>query len=298
MDWLFFAILSPLLLAISNLVDKFVISKTIKHPMPYAMMYSFIQMFLGIFLLAFFKIQFVYPASFIAIAAGGIWTIASYTYVKSMMMEEATKVMSLFFVAPIFTTFFAAIFLKEIFTPFKYVGIGLLVLSAILISHKKISGRMRILPALKIILLGVPLYSMISILEKFSLTTLDYISLNFWIVGGAGSVAFLLLASDKIRLDFGTQFYVLKNKGFLKYTVINEIIAFFAFMAGFIAISETYVSYVSGLGSIQPFFLFLFSLILSLIFPHFIKERFNRQTLVVKLVSVLLIIAGGWLIVS
>ncbi|MBS3055121.1 MAG: DMT family transporter [Candidatus Aenigmarchaeota archaeon] len=298
MDWFWFAILSPAIFAFVNILDKFLISKSIKFPIAYAMLIGIIQMNFNVFLLSFFKINFLYPASFIAITSGGLWLFAIIIYIKSLKIEETTKVMSLIFVGPILTAILAFIFLNESFTSFKYIGIGLLVLSAFLISHKKINGQLRFSTALKIIPFAIVIFSTITILEKFALNTLDFISFYFWSSVGAGSVGFLLLAIDKLRLDFGTQFFLIKNKGLLGLAVFIEVLTLIAGLSSFFAISKTYVSYVAALASTQPFFVFIFSLILSLFIPGLIKEDFTRKIILIKLSSVILIIIGGWLIVS
>jgi len=299
MEWFWFAILGPALLAIVNILDKYLILKSVKYPIAYAMLIGIIQLSFNIFLLSFFKINFLYPASFIAIISGAVWLFALMTYLKSLKIEEATKVISLLFLTPIFTTLLAFIFLGEVFTFLKYAGIFLLVLSAFLISRKKIQGRLHFIPVLKIILLGIPLFAVVNVLEKLALNNnLDFISFYFWSSIGAGSISFLLLASDKLRLDFGTQFFLIKNKGLLGLAIAIEIISLGGLLSGLYAISQTYVSFVIALTSVQPFFVFLFSLILSPIVPFLIKEEFTRQALLIKFASVLLIIVGGWLIVS
>lgn len=298
MDWFWLAVLSPALLSLTNIGDKFIISKSVKYPVAYTMLIGFFQILFSIFIISFFKVQFLYPASFAAIAGGIFWIIAVITYSKAMMIEEPTRVLSIFALTPILTTIFAAIFLKEFLSVFNYLGIFLLVASSILISQKRIQWRFNVSPALKYILLGLPFFALVSIMEKFGLNVLDFISFYFWFALGSGATSILFLASDKLRLDFGTQFFIIKNKKLLGPLFLLDCIALGSLLVGLYAVSQTYVSFVSALSNVQPFFILLFSLILSLIFPHIIKEEFNRRDIVIKLVAVLVIFAGGWLIVT
>jgi hypothetical protein len=48
--------------------------------------------------------------------------------------------------------------------------------------------------------------------------------------------------------------------------------------------------------SLEPFFVFLFTLPLSLYLPWVLKEEMDRRIVVVKAIAILLILLGSWLI--
>jgi hypothetical protein len=57
------------------------------------------------------------------------------------------------------------------------------------------------------------------------------------------------------------------------------------------------VALVNALLSVRPAFVFLFALILSHFFPSVINERVNRNTILLKLIAIVLM-TGGIVIIS
>jgi len=74
--------------------------------------------------------------------------------------------------------------------------------------------------------------------------------------------------------------------------VINEVIYLVGHVLNFLAVSLAPVALVSALGGIQPFFMLVFGIILSIFWPKIIKEDITKKTLLIKFVSVLLIFLG------
>lgn len=63
-----------------------------------------------------------------------------------------------------------------------------------------------------------------------------------------------------------------------------------------IAVVNGPVSIVSALGSLQPFFVFVFSLFLSFLLPQILREELTRFDLLQKAFAVILIFVGMWLL--
>ncbi|PIU98265.1 hypothetical protein COS61_02340, partial [Candidatus Wolfebacteria bacterium CG03_land_8_20_14_0_80_40_12] len=60
-----------------------------------------------------------------------------------------------------------------------------------------------------------------------------------------------------------------------------------------IAIATGYVTLVNALSSVQPFFVLLFAVILSIFYPSIIKEELNKPIIVQKLVAIILMFIGA-----
>jgi len=295
MEWFYFAVLSTFLFALTNVFDKFVMSKILKKPIPYTMLIGFYTSIFAVLIFLFQKVQFVFPESPIAILFGTFWIVGIILYSKAIIKEEVSRVMSLFFILPIFVTILAAIFLKEILIPMQYLGIVLLVASGILISYKKSKGKFFI-SSIKIILLSILLLSAYDVQRKYVLNAMNYWSLYFWNVLGINITASLLLFIPSIRRDFIELVKKLKKVSLLHIMLGSEIAAFLADISANIAISTTYVSLVVALGPLQPFFLLLFMIFISLFKPKILKEEIGKKTMALKFFSLILLFLGTWLI--
>lgn len=241
------------------------------------------------------KVQFVFPESLIAVVSGACWIGCVALYSKALIKEEVSRVISIFFTIPLFVAILAAIFLKEILTPMQYVGIVLLVASGILISYKKSKGKFFI-PSLKIILIAILLSSIYDIQKKYVLNVMNYWSLYFWNVVGINITALLLLFIPSIRRDFIKLVKTLKRTRLLYVLVGSETSAFFADISFNVATSMTYVSLVAAIGPLQPFFVLLFMVFISSFKPKILKEEINKKIILLKLISLILLFLGTWLI--
>lgn len=76
----------------------------------------------------------------------------------------------------------------------------------------------------------------------------------------------------------------------------NETVNLFGVLFITIAVSAGYVTLVSALSSIQPFFILLFTVILSIFYPHILKEEVGRSVIFQKFLAIILMFIGVILI--
>lgn len=74
--------------------------------------------------------------------------------------------------------------------------------------------------------------------------------------------------------------------------VVNEILFISARYFGFFALSLLTASMVGILAGLQPLFVLIYGIILSLWFPSILKEVINKKILTLKLVAIIFIIIG------
>jgi len=53
----------------------------------------------------------------------------------------------------------------------------------------------------------------------------------------------------------------------------------------------------SSLFGLQPFYVFFYTIVLSILLPGILKEEINRETLLLKVSAVTLMFIGTWLVV-
>jgi drug/metabolite transporter (DMT)-like permease len=241
------------------------------------------------------------------IFSGVLDMISYFLYCKLMKIGEASRVVPILYLNVFFTALLAFFFFGEVFTIPKYLGMLALVVGAILLSYKKqlkskkkglsIIKNLFIIPILIPLILTCFLFASVNIIDKYILFSVNYWVLLVWSVIGEITVTLFMLLNKKIRKNFVASVNVLKTKKKSFGVVLaNEVFGFLAIIISLIAISLGPVSLVTALFTIQPLFVFILTIVLSLFMPKILKEEINKSTLSLKLFSILLMIFGTWLV--
>ncbi len=296
MEWFIYALLAPILWAGCNVIDKFLLEKHIKNPISYQVFISLFDTISLIIILIIAPISINVRGFILGITIGIISVIAIIFYNKSMIEEEASRVVPLIYLDSIFVVALAYIFLGEIFNFQKYLGIFLIIIGGILISFKKMK-KWRFSSAIKFILVSAILLGITSVLSKYALGFIDYFSLAAfqWI----GYIIFgsLLLLPNSVRKNFLNDIKKIDKKVF-SLLLINMIIALMASLAFLFATSISSVSLVYAVISTQPFFIFIYMLILTKLVPNIIKEKIDKSTILLKIIAIFIIFLGTFFIGS
>jgi uncharacterized membrane protein len=85
----------------------------------------------------------------------------------------------------------------------------------------------------------------------------------------------------------------MKGRGLaLALIIVNECIVMAGIILSFWAMERGPVSLVSTILGVRPFFVFIYALALSRIFPAVLNERISRSIATIKIISIGLIIGG------
>jgi len=293
MTWVILSILAALFWSVVNMVDKYVVTKWFKQPLVPVIM-------LGIFgLIASLLVYFISGFAFLscsniilALLAGIFYVLMSVFYFKALKIEEVSRIIPLFHLSPFFILVLATIFLGEVFTPIKYLGIFLLVIGAILVSSK---NRLKLSfgKAFGWMMLSVTSSSISSILTKYLLDFADY-----WTIFAYLRIGAAIGAIPIAYIYFPELINTVRRHGKKVVTILsaNEILNLFAVLFITIATSIGYVTLVHTLSSIQPFFVLVFAVILSIFYPSILKEEIGKSVILLKILAIILMFIGVVLI--
>jgi transporter family protein len=250
-------------------------------------------------LIASIIVYFIYGFSylscsnvFLAFVAGIFYILMSIFYFKAVKIEEISRVSPLFYLSPLFILILAAIFLGEVFTPLKYLGIFLLVIGAILISSKNLS-KISLGKAFWWMTLSALTLAINQLLTKYLLNFADYWTIFAYIRVGAAigliPIVYIYLPElvDTVRRH-GKRVAIVISA--------NETLNLFGVLFITIAVSIGYVTLANALSSIQPFFVLLFAVILSMFYPSILKEEISKSVISLKLLAIALMFIGAILI--
>jgi len=297
MDWFIFSIIASIFWGLGVVIDKYLLTKHMQDPFSYQLLYMITEAPI-LLLLLFTQISSDFPWFALGIVGGLGTYLGLMLYFKAMAIEEASRVISLIYTSPIFVLILASVFLQETLSLPMYFGVVFLVLGAISISYRKVKGRGSIIsPALGLLLAASVVWAGYEVLTKYVLGHMGYSSYLFWNFIGTLITGFLLFCFPKIRCNFLND---VKKVGrtILFWRILNTSMGLIAIIFYYIAISRGLVSLVAAISSLEPFFVFIFTLLLSLFVPRILKEDIGKRAITTKALAIILIIVGTGLIAS
>ncbi len=294
MLWAVFSILAALTWAVVNVVDKYVLTKWNVKPVVPVMVSGILGLlasFLVYLLRGFSELSLLNIA--LSLTAGILYLLAIFLYFKSAKIEEISRVVPLFYLTSLFVAILAAVFLGEIFTPTKYFGIFLLVVGAILLSSRNLV-RVSVGKALWLMTLASLMLSITTVITKYLLKFA-----HFWTVFSYTRIGAALGLVPVFCFNLHHFFSVTKERGKRVVATIslNESLNLLGILLVTVAMAMGPVTLVNALSSVQPFFVLLLTVVLSVFYPRVLKEEVDRSTVLSKLVAIILMFLGAFLVV-
>jgi drug/metabolite transporter (DMT)-like permease len=286
------AVVSGFLWAITNTIDKVIVSRHITRPFLVVIVGSLLIGIIGLILLPFSEPVSLAHAIVLFLSAISSF-LASGIYFAVIKREEPSRIVPLLGFITIFITLLSGIFLEEVFDSITYTGIGI-----IFIGGWAISSRSRNLlspfqsSVFPLMMLASFLWSVHLVLEKYLLDFYSVITVISYDHITHGLVAVLLLPFFLSGLKAAWR----GRKKSIFVIWANELIAFDAFFLYLTAASMWFVSLVAATTSIQYLFVFLIAIALHRYRPELLNEEVNRKIIAQKIVAIFLIVGGIFLI--
>ena len=300
MNWLMIAFLAPFLWAISNFIDKFLVSKYFKGRIGTLIIYSCSVGLPISLLILIFKPEVLQVNLSIALfmVLNGFFYIAYlFPYLKALHKADTSIVTPIFQTIPVFSYFLAFFVLGETLTKMQMVASAFIILGAVGISLKFENGKTRFRKEVVfLMLLASIIISLNSLLFKFFAIQLDFWTVSFWQYVGFllfGSLIFMF--SRSYRRDFLSSF-TRDGKKIIGLNIANESINIIAVMIFTYATLLAPLSLVQVINGFQPLFTFMLGAVLTLFVPHLIKENLEGRILVQKILFMVLMIIGAYLL--
>ncbi|MBR9682047.1 MAG: DMT family transporter [Candidatus Aenigmarchaeota archaeon] len=295
MNWILLTLFAVMIWAVGNIVEKFVLTKYFKNPaIP-----TFFSCLFGLIaaLITYTFAHVAFPAlevAFVPFIAGVMFMVLVYSYFKALYMEEVSRVIPLFALVPLFVSILAAIFLNEIFSIIKYAGVAFLIAGAFVISYEK-KGVFKLSKAFWTMIIADIFFAASIVLVKYSLDTLSMTSNTtfFWFaLGNFALIPIFFFMSKKSLFKV-----IKKSPKVLLYVCFSEPIAITGRYVLFTAASLGPITLISALGQTQMFFVLLFAIAVTMLWPKIIKEKINKKEIIEKLIGITLVFIGSVLVI-
>ncbi|OGZ26966.1 MAG: hypothetical protein A2365_01570 [Candidatus Nealsonbacteria bacterium RIFOXYB1_FULL_40_15] len=295
MNWFFVALIAPILFSVSNYIDKFLLSRYFKKGAVGAL--TIFSSAIGAFILP--TIYLIQPSAVkinptfavIIISSGFLYIISLIPYLKALEKDDSSVVVPLFQLIPVFIYFLGYILLGETLSLRQILASLLVISGAFILSLEHKSGKIK-KEVLGLMVLSCFLVSFNIVIFKVVAINEDFWTTSFWEYSGFALCGILLLVFIK---SYRKQFFSMIRKSagaVISINFFNEAINIVAKIIMNFAALFVPVVLVSVIGGLQPFFIFVFGILLSVFFPGFIKENLERKYLIQKLAAIIIMFAG------
>lgn len=301
MNWFFIALAAPVLWAIVNVADKYLVAKFSQKEKKRSsgglvLFSSLIGLIIAFFILVFTANIFNIPTldKLLLIFTGVLTIIWIVLYLFTLETEDISSVVPWFLTVPIFGYVLGSVFLGETLTFPQIIGSLITLFGVFLISldfsleGKKFKWR--------------PVFYMLiaSFLVALSGIIFKYVTIegNFWVssfweyagLGIGGLVIFLFIPK------YRSQFMHMNRMGGRTIFIVNivsELMAVSGNLLTSFALLLAPVTMVYLVGSFQPAFVLFLTIFCTSFFPHIAKENLDKYALFPKITAIGIMIIGS-----
>lgn len=298
MNWFYIALISPILYAVSNHIDKYLLEKYFKGGEAGALI-----LFSALF--SIFALPIVYliePAVFslglqsiiVLLLNGTIGVICLILYFKALRDDEASTVVPFYQTIPIFGFILGYFILGETLNLNQFLACVLIIAGTIILSLNFNIGEISIKKRVVALMITASiLYAAAGVIFKIIAVEEGFWLSVFWDFTGSAIFGMILFVSIKsYRKDF---LWVLKNNSlsviFLNF--FNEIIFIIAEGVIAYALLLAPVALIMTINSTQPLFVLIIGVVLTLFFPKIFKESLVKRNLIQKVSAIGIIVVGA-----
>lgn len=299
MTWFFVALIGPVLYAVANHADKYLISKYMDEGEV-----GSIIIFSSLFSVVTLPIiGFLHPDLFnvtlfrgLVLAANGTLAIFSLLlYFMALHVDEATYVVPFYQTIPIFAFVLGYFVLGETISAAQAWASLLILAGALVLSVESNAGRLRFKKRVVGLMLGASLllaiegvvFKLIAVEEGFWVSTFwgmvgkVILGLGFWLFVKPYRTEFNSMIRRNSAPVFGL--IALSETLFL----VAEITTQYAYMLAPVAL-------VLLVNSFQPLFVFLLGVLLTVLLPKIAQEKLTKHALIQKIAGILIIGLGTY----
>lgn len=299
MHWFLVALGAPVLWAISNHIDKYLISRYARSlGIGALVLFSAaigLPIALGIPLLGVGVLSIGWLPAAAMVASGVLFILSLLPYMYALQHEDASTVVPAFQTIPIFGFALAAAFLGERLTGIQATGGLLVVAAAMAFMFEPHSGRLRLKPLLQMLLASFILATTNLVFKAVAIESSFWVT-SFWqYVGYALAGAGMVVLVPAYRSQLNRAIHV-NSAGILALNAVNETITAVGVLLLAAASLLAPLALVQLVNGLHPVFTFVIGLLLTLAIPKLGREDISRATLLRKTVSLAVLLFGVYLI--
>ncbi len=269
--------------------DKFLLSKGSNKDNNICSMLIFSSLLSGLFfipvtlILSGFHIELDLVAISASIGAAIVYILACFLYFNALEKNDASIIITMFQLTPVFTYLLSAACFDEVFTPRQLIGSAIVIFSAVGISFgvksRKKQGRYQ---AFVLVMCSSILYSLYYFLMDVAIRHVEYHSCVFFYQIGLILIGLLIILNKENRDRF-KRLIKRRGKSFFAINMSNELFCSIAtFLVNF-ANTVLPITMINVIDGFQGCFSFLIAFIGTKFLPKFFKENLSKKVVIRKI---------------
>ena len=295
---IFLTIFASFLWGITNHIDKFMINGIDESGSSIKKLLVFSTLVAGIILspiwliISKFSIGISNISLLCVLLSSFVYILATYFYFKALEKNDASIVVVMFQLIPVFSYILALIFFEENLALQQIIGSILIILSAVLISFdfEEKNNKSKWL-ALILMTLSSLLYATYFFLFDIGIRNSSYNSCAFWLQIGFLIQGIILICFKNYRSTF---IKAIKNNGqkYFYLNITNEVINLIANLLVNYANVTIPLALANVLNGFQGAFVFILGVIGVKLLPKYFKENISKKIVVQKISCIIISIVG------
>lgn len=295
---IFLTIFASFLWGITNHIDKFMINGIDESGSSIKTLLVFSTLVAGIILspiwliISKFSIGISNISLLCVLLSSFVYILATYFYFKALEKNDASIVVVMFQLIPVFSYILALIFFEENLALQQIIGSILIILSAVLISFdfEEKNNKSKWL-ALILMALSSFLYATYFFLFDIGIRNSSYNSCAFWLQIGFLIQGIILICFKNYRSTF---IKAIKNNGqkYFYLNITNEVINLIANLLVNYANVTIPLALANVLNGFQGAFVFILGVIGVKLLPKYFKETISKKIVVQKISCIIISIVG------
>ena len=292
------AILASFLWSVTNHIDKFMLNGIDEAGSSLKTLMVFSTFIAGLvispiwLIISKFSISINIFSLITILISSVVYILATYFYFIALDKNDASIVVVMFQMIPVFSYILAFLFFKENLTVPQIIGSIIIILSAIIISFDfEENNNKSKWKALLLMTLSSLCYAIYFVLFDVAIRYSSYNSCAFWYQIGLLLIGTLLIGIKSYRTTF---IKAVKNNGktYLSLNIINEVLNLIAnFLVNFATITIP-IALANVLNGFQGAFVFLLGIIGMRFLPKYFKENLSKKAVLQKVSCIVLSVIG------
>jgi drug/metabolite transporter (DMT)-like permease len=298
MNWFLIALINPVAHAFANHLDKYILSRYMKGGSVGALI--LFTTLLAIIILP--VIVIVHPQVFDTISVfravilmlnGCLLSLAIIFYLYALHTDEASFVAPFFQLVPIFGIGLGYLILNEVLRQQELIGVILIVFGGILLSLELANGPLRFKKKLLLLMVGSSFfYAVNGVVFKSIAVHQGFLDSLFWDMTGKVLLGLALFALVKPYRHQFINLIKVNRFSIIGFSILTEIIGIIGEIALVLAVLFAPVALVQSVGGLQPLFVFLIGVVITLFLPRLGQESLQPKLLLQKIAGIVLMTAG------
>jgi len=290
--WLLIIVIAHLFYAIIFIIDKYIVSKSLPHPIVYTFYVGVLS--IAVWFLIPFGFSFPSPYYvFLSILAGIAQVGGSIFLYKSLHSSEVSRIIPFIggFIA-VFVLILSTLLIGERLNLQQYVAFILLVLGSLIVSSRRKEIFQK---PFGLAIMAALFFAIFWVITKYIYGGTSFISGTVWVRTAVAFVSlFLLLPKKNRKLIFKkTDEIKPRTVGFV---ALGRILTIVAALCMYLAVFLGSVTLANALQGLQYAFVFVLALLFFRKIPS-LKEELSKEIIVRKIIAIILISLGLFILI-